>query len=118
TMRDALREFGLDPAQIPAIARRPQDVLAYAELHIEQGPVLESEGLPTGGVTAINGGNRFSIELTGMAGHAGTVPMGLRRDALAAASECVVAVERIAGSMPDVVRPVGRVEGSPRGVNG
>ncbi len=73
-------------------------MLAYAELHIEQGPVLEAEGLPVGVVTAINGGNRFAIELAGMAGHAGTVPMGLRRDALAAAAECVLAVERIASS--------------------
>jgi hypothetical protein len=71
TMRDALRDAGLDPAQIAAVARRPEDVLAYAELHIEQGPVLEAEGLATGVVTAINGGNRFQIELKGMAGHAG-----------------------------------------------
>ena len=117
TMRDALREFGLDPAQIPAIARRPQDVLAYAELHIEQGPVLESEGLATGVVTAINGGNRLNIELTGMAGHAGTVPMGLRRDALAAASECVLAIERIAAATPEIVGTVGRIEALPGAMN-
>ncbi len=117
TMRDALRGFGLDPAQIAAIARKPTDVLAYAELHIEQGPVLEAEGLATGVVTAINGGNRFSIELNGMAGHAGTVPMGLRRDALAAAAECVVAVERIAASMPDIVGTVGRLEALPGAMN-
>jgi allantoate deiminase len=117
TMRDALRGFGLDPAEIPALARRPQDVLAYAELHIEQGPVLESEGLATGVVTAINGGNRFNIELTGMAGHAGTVPMGLRRDALAAASECVLAIERIAAATPEIVGTVGRIEALPGAMN-
>ena len=117
TMRDALRNFGLDPAQISAVARRPGKVLAYAELHIEQGPVLEAEGLATGVVTAINGGNRFSIELTGMAGHAGTVPMGLRRDALAAAAECVLAIERIAASMPDSVGTVGRIEALPGAMN-
>ncbi len=117
TMRDALRNAGLDPAQIAAVARRPGDVLAYAELHIEQGPVLEAEGLATGVVTAINGGNRFQIELTGMAGHAGTVPMGLRRDALAAASECVLAIERIAASMPAVVATVGRIEALPGAMN-
>ncbi len=116
-MRDALRDFGLDPSQIPTIARRPQDVLAYAELHIEQGPVLEAEGLATGVVTAINGGNRFNIELTGMAGHAGTVPMGLRRDALVAASECVLAIERIAASRPDIVGTVGRIEALPGAMN-
>ncbi len=117
TMRDALRGFGLDPAQIAAIARKPGNVLAYAELHIEQGPVLEAEGLATGVVTAINGGNRFNIELNGMAGHAGTVPMGLRRDALAAAAECVLAVERIAASMPDIVGTVGRLEALPGAMN-
>jgi allantoate deiminase len=117
TMRDALRKFGLDAARIAAEARRPQDVLAYAELHIEQGPVLEAEGLATGVVTAINGGNRFSIELSGMAGHAGTVPMSLRRDALAAAAECVLAVERIASEMPDIVGTVGRIEALPGAMN-
>jgi allantoate deiminase len=117
TMRDALRNFGLDPAGIAGIARRPGQVLAYAELHIEQGPVLEAEGLATGVVTAINGGNRFDIELTGMAGHAGTVPMGLRRDALAAASECVLAIERIASALPDVVGTVGRIEALPGAMN-
>jgi allantoate deiminase len=117
TMRDALRAFGLDPAAVDAVGRKPGQVLAYAELHIEQGPVLEAEGLAVGVVTAINGGNRFSIELTGMAGHAGTVPMDLRRDALAAAAECILAVERIAGSMPDVVGTVGRIDAQPGAMN-
>lgn len=116
-MRDALAAFGLDPAQYPSVARRPGAVLAYAELHIEQGPVLEAAGLPVGVVTAINGGNRFDVALTGMAGHAGTVPMGLRRDALAAAAECVLAVERIAAAMPDVVGTVGRIEVLPGAMN-
>jgi len=117
TMREALTKFELDPTQYATAAHSPAQVLAYAELHIEQGPVLEAAGLPVGVVTAINGGYRFTIELTGMAGHAGTVPMGLRRDALAAAAECVVAVERIAGSMPDVVGTVGRVEARPGAMN-
>ncbi|MCC6196267.1 MAG: allantoate amidohydrolase [Burkholderiales bacterium] len=116
-MRDALAQFGLDPAGIPALARKPGEVHAYAELHIEQGPVLEAEGLPVGVVTAINGGNRFAVEVTGTAGHAGTVPMTLRRDALAAAAECVAAVERIAGSMPEVVGTVGRIEALPGAMN-
>ncbi|MEO8344908.1 MAG: allantoate amidohydrolase [Betaproteobacteria bacterium] len=116
-MSEALREFGLDPAQIAAIARKPESVLAYAELHIEQGPVLESEGLATGVVTAINGGNRFTFELAGMAGHAGTVPMGLRRDALAAAAECMSAIESIATSLPDIVATVGRIEALPGAMN-
>jgi allantoate deiminase len=117
TMRDALVQFGLDPAQIPAVARKPKQLLAYAELHIEQGPVLEAEGLPVGVVTAINGGNRFAVEVTGVAGHAGTVPMTLRRDALAAGAECVLAVERIAGSMRDIVGTVGRIEALPGAMN-
>ena len=116
-MRDALRGFGLDPARISAVARRTGDMLAYAELHIEQGPVLEAEGLATGVVTAINGGNRFSIELTGMAGHAGTVPMALRHDALAAAAECVLAIERIAAGLPEIVGTVGCMEVMPGAMN-
>jgi allantoate deiminase len=117
TMRDALRAFGLDPTLVASVARRREDVLAYAELHIEQGPVLEADGLAVGVVTAINGGNRFNFEMTGMAGHAGTVPMALRRDALAAAAECVLAVERIAANRLDVVGTVGRVEALPGAMN-
>ncbi len=117
TMREAMRRFGLDPDGVGAAARRSAEVLAYVELHIEQGPVLEGEGLAVGVVTAINGGNRFAIEITGMAGHAGTVPMRLRRDALAAAAECTLAVERIARGMPDVVGTVGRIEALPGAVN-
>lgn len=117
SMRDAMAAFGLDSARIADAARRRQEVLAYAELHIEQGPVLESLGLPVGVVTAINGGNRVSIEIAGSAGHAGTVPMRLRRDALAAASECVLAIERVAGSAADVVATVGSLVVSPGAVN-
>ena len=117
SMRDAMRGFGLDPARIPDAARRPQDVLAYAELHIEQGPVLEALGLPVGVVTAINGGNRIAIEIAGTAGHAGTVPMRLRRDALAAAAECTLAIERLAQGAHDVVATVGRIAVAPGAVN-
>ncbi len=117
TMREALVIYGLDPDRVGDAARKPPDVLAYAELHIEQGPVLEALGLPVGVVTAINGGNRFWIDVAGMAGHAGTVPMNLRRDALAAAAECTVAVERIAARIADVVGTVGRIEAYPGAVN-
>jgi len=117
TMRDALLRAGHDPARIAEAARAPDDVLAYVELHIEQGPVLEAEGLPVGVVTAINGGNRFDVEITGIAGHAGTVPMALRRDALMAAAECALAVERIAKSMSEVVGTVGRIEAAPGAIN-
>jgi len=117
TMADALREFGLEPAAIPRLARRKGDVLAYAELHIEQGPVLESEGLPVGVVTAINGFSRLRVTLRGAAGHAGTVPMNLRRDALAGAAECALAVERMAKSHPELVGTVGRFEAKPGAIN-
>ena len=117
TMADALREFGLDPDGIPKLGRRKGQVLAYAELHIEQGPVLEAEGLPVGVVTAINGFSRLRVTLRGAAGHAGTVPMKLRRDALAATAECVLTVERIARSHPELVGTVGRLEAKPGAIN-
>src|SRR6516164_1352354 len=77
TMRQAIKDFGLDPDHIGAAARRRRELLAYLELHIEQGPVLEEQQLPVGVVTAIAGAKRLSARLTGMAGHAGTVPMAL-----------------------------------------
>jgi allantoate deiminase len=95
SMRDALVQFGLDPDHIGAAARVRSELLGYVELHIEQGPVLEAKNLPVGVVTAIAGATRLAARLTGMAGHAGTVPMGLRRDALAGAAECVVAIEEL-----------------------
>jgi allantoate deiminase len=118
TMRQAMEDAGLDPSQIPSAARRREEILAYAELHIEQGPVLEAENLAVGVVTAINGQSRYQIDISGMAGHAGTVPMGaLRRDALAGAAECVLAVEKICGGYTEVVGTVGRIEALPGAVN-
>ncbi|MFN9153120.1 MAG: allantoate amidohydrolase [bacterium] len=113
----ALSAFGLDPAAIGSAARRREDVLAYVEYHIEQGPVLETEGLPVGVVTAINGQQRFRVQIDGMAGHSGTVPMRLRQDALAAAAECVLAAERIATGVPDAVATVGQLAPSPGATN-
>ena len=81
------------PRSRPSAAAREQ-VLGYVEVHIEQGPVLEQLKLPVGIVTAIAGASRFRIEVVGEAGHAGTVPMALRKDALAAAAEMILAVER------------------------
>jgi allantoate deiminase len=117
TMAHALREFGLDPKGIPTLARKKGEVLAYAELHIEQGPVLEAEGLAVGVVTAINGFSRLRVTLRGAAGHAGTVPMNLRRDALAGAAECALAVERVAVGHPELVGTVGRFEAKPGAIN-
>jgi allantoate deiminase len=93
SMREALTQFGLDPDHIGAAARIRSELLAYIELHIEQGPVLEAQNLSVGVVTAIAGATRLAASLTGMAGHAGTVPMALRRDALVGAAECIVAIE-------------------------
>lgn len=90
SMRAALRAFGLDPAGIGAAARRREDVLAYAELHIEQGPVLEARGVDLGIVTAIVGITRVEITLAGEAAHAGTTTMALRRDAAAAGAEVMI----------------------------
>ena len=95
SMRDALIQFGLDPDRIGAAARIRSELLAYIELHIEQGPVLEAQNLPVGLVSAISGATRLAAKLTGMAGHAGTVPMALRRDALAGAAECICKIEEL-----------------------
>lgn len=116
-LEEALRRFGCDPAAIPAVARRREATLGYLEVHIEQGPVLETEGVPVGIVTAINGASRFRIAVTGTAGHAGTVPMRLRRDAVAAAAEMVLAVERCALATDDLVATVGSIEALPGTVN-
>src|SRR5262249_15999445 len=91
----AIRNFGLDPKLIPAAAWI-HPIAGYLEFHIEQGPVLESLGLPLGVVEAIAGQTRAILEFRGKANHAGTTPMHLRRDALAAAAEWIVAVEEVA----------------------
>ena len=94
TMRQAITDFGGNPADVAALDRRGGKVIAFVESHIEQGPVLLNESLSLGVVTAIAGATRLRVTVTGLAGHAGTVPMGQRRDALTAASEMVLAVER------------------------
>ncbi|MGN6032568.1 MAG: allantoate amidohydrolase [Thermomicrobiales bacterium] len=117
TLADAMRAFGLDPDRLDEGRRDPGDLLGFVEVHIEQGPVLERQDLPVGVVTGIAGANRASIVFTGMAGHAGTVPMPLRRDALAAASEFVLAVERIANEVEQLVGTVGQVSVLPGASN-
>ncbi|HYI28905.1 MAG TPA: allantoate amidohydrolase [Bradyrhizobium sp.] len=117
-MRDALRKFGLDPDRIGAAARVRGELLAYVELHIEQGPVLEGLNLPVGIVTAIAGATRLAASLTGMAGHAGTVPMLLRRDALAGAAECIVEIEQFCRTDQDgLVGTVGYIDAKPGATN-
>jgi N-carbamoyl-L-amino-acid hydrolase len=109
TMRAALEQAGHDPAAIPALARDPASLLGYLEIHIEQGPVLLEHGLPLGVVTAIAGSARYLVELEGLAGHAGTTPMTMRRDAAAAAAEIVLLVERRCGPPADAAGLVGTV---------
>ncbi len=117
SLGEALAHFGCDPTAIAAEARRSEDVLAFVEVHIEQGPVLEAEELPVGVVTAINGASRYAITLEGMAGHAGTVPMHLRKDALAGAAEMIAAIEQRAAAEEGLVATVGRIEAAPGAIN-
>jgi allantoate deiminase len=114
-LRDALGAFGGDPDRLPTA--RARGLAAFVELHIEQGPVLEAEGLPLGVVTAINGATRFDVAVSGMAGHAGAVPMNLRQDALAAAAEMILAIEARARAEDELVATVGRLDVEPGAVN-
>jgi allantoate deiminase len=118
-LADALKAYGKSAAEIPAAAYKPGEAAAYVEVHIEQGPLLEAKGQPLGIVTGIVGQHRVRVTVTGEAGHAGTVPMGLRHDALAGAAEMALALEAIAREHPEdgMVGTVGRIEASPGAVN-
>ncbi|HYF61275.1 MAG TPA: allantoate amidohydrolase [Herpetosiphonaceae bacterium] len=116
SMAAAIRGFGGDPENIAA-ARSAADLLGYCEVHIEQGPVLERLDLPVGVVEAIAGQTRVSLEIAGMAGHAGTVPMALRQDALCAAAAIVLAVESAARSSEGLVATVGQIQAEPGASN-
>ena len=109
SLEEAIRRFGGDPAKLGDGRREPGSLVGYAELHIEQGPVLEAGGLPLGVVSDISGQTRATLRFTGAPGHAGTVPMELRRDALAAAAEMVVHVEALARDTPGLVATVGDI---------
>ena len=117
SVRDALISFGVDPARLAGAAMSHAASLGFVEVHIEQGPVLERMSQPVGVVTAINGARRLSVVVQGTAGHAGTSPMNMRRDSLAAAAEMVLSVERIAAETRDVVATVGVIEARPGAVN-
>lgn len=117
TIQEAMIGFGLQPQDITGLDRRNSAIIGYVETHIEQGPVLEAGGHPIGLVTSIAGIERHQITLQGQSGHAGTVPMHLRRDALAGAAEMIVAVEDFAGSAGDVIATIGRISVSPNAVN-
>jgi allantoate deiminase len=106
-LAQAMREFGLDINRIRHGARN-NDINAFLEIHIEQGPVLEAQNLSVGIVNAIAGARRFKCVVTGMAGHAGTVPMVMRQDALAGAAEMILTIELIAKEQ-NVVATVGKL---------
>ena len=116
-MAEAIRAFGGDPDRIAEDRWRGSRPLGYVEVHIEQGPVLESLDLPVGVVSAINGQTRYELAFTGVAGHAGTVPMAQRRDALVAASAFVEAVDAYARSENGLVATVGRLWVRPGAAN-
>jgi beta-ureidopropionase / N-carbamoyl-L-amino-acid hydrolase len=111
-LAEVLKEQGrsLDTAALQAMARNPDHYLGFVEVHIEQGPVLTRAGVPLGLVTSINGSARYMVQITGLASHAGTTPMGARRDAAAAAAEFMVALEQTAGSLADCVTTVGQLQ--------
>lgn len=118
TLRDALKAWGGDPARIREAAIPPGSVIGYVELHIEQGPLLEHKGEPLGVVTSIAGQSRFRISIQGEAGHAGTVPMSLRRDAFAALAELAVLIERFGREgTGSLVATIGRIDVKPGAVN-
>ncbi len=110
TMREAMATAGFDADALPACALRRDKVLAFMEVHIEQGPMLLNEGLPVGVVTAISGASRFLVTATGLAGHAGTVPMTLRRDAAMTAAEIGLAIEKRCSGIPGLVGTVGQFD--------
>lgn len=117
SLRKAMRSFGLHPDRIDALARDPDRVIGFLETHIEQGPILEHEDEAVGVVTAICGIERHQIEVTGETGHAGTLPMAGRRDALVGAAEIVAEVNRMGRETADLRATVGALTVAPNVVN-
>lgn len=117
SMADAIRDFGGDPAQLKSARLIPASLLGYVEVHIEQGSVLERKNAAVGIVTGIAGQSRLRIGFSGRAGHAGTVPMKFRQDALCAAAEFVLAVEELARHTAGLVATVGQLAVQPGASN-
>lgn len=117
TLESAVHEFGGNPEALRSLPDPRRDVLAFVELHIEQGPVLEAADAAVGIVSAIAGASRFSVDVRGEAGHAGTVPMAMRRDALVAAAECVLAIRHIGVETEGLVATVGSLDVTPNAKN-
>jgi hydantoinase/carbamoylase family amidase len=117
TLREAMTLFGGNPAALASMALDPSDAFAYVEVHIEQGPFLDSVAAPVGVVTAISGQTRILASFVGEAGHAGTVAMHLRRDPLPAAAELVLAAELLARQTPGLLATVGAIDADPGASN-
>jgi hydantoinase/carbamoylase family amidase len=117
TLGEAMRAFGGHPDALAATALRPGEAFGYVEVHIEQGPYLESVDAPVGVVTTISGQSRILAALTGEAGHAGTVAMHLRHDPLPAAAEIILATEDLARHTPGLLATVGTIEVNPGASN-
>jgi len=117
TVEQAIRSFGLHPERIAQSCPLPPRTFAAVEVHIEQGPVLEAEDGSLAVVESIIGQSRFALTFTGHANHAGTTPMSLRSDALAAAAQWITEVERLALEHTQLVATVGRIEALPGAVN-
>ena len=117
TLREAMVAFGLDPDRIGTLARNLNDVIGFVETHIEQGPVLEQEDEALGVVTAICGIERHQVEVIGETGHAGTLPMSGRRDALVGAAAVVTQIDRLGRTTPDLRATVGALDVEPNVVN-
>ena len=115
--KDALRQLNLHDAPIPSLKRDPRSLMGYIELHIEQGPVLQHENLPLGIVTSINGASRRGVTIKGVAGHAGTVPMHLRKDPLAGFIEMANGVGHSASRHADTVATIGKIDVHPNAIN-
>ena len=117
TMAEAIIAFGGDPSTLGCARVDSRRLLGYVEVHIEQGPVLEQKHLAVGVVSAIAGQTRIKVTFIGRAGHAGTVPMDLRRDALCAAAQFILAVEEVAKSGLGFVATIGEISALPGATN-
>lgn len=117
SLREALATLGVDASGLAEVAREPDKVLGYVEVHIEQGPVLEAEGLAVGVVTALTGIERHHLRVEGKAGHAGTTPMAGRQDALVGAAAMVMEADRLLNEHDDLVGVVGQLTVRPGAVN-
>ena len=112
-LEDALRRCGVEIDQFGEAAREQKNAAAYLELHIEQGPVLETLGLPLGVVLGTKGVERHAITFRGQEAHSGSTPMKARRDALAAAAKLALEIRSIAGKHSDAVCTMGSVKTFP-----